>query len=46
VIAEAEGGCYADESNFAQLGQAVNARYILHGALQKTETGFSFQLKP
>jgi hypothetical protein len=45
VIAEGESGYYADEDNFVQLGTVANVRYILNGALQKTGTGFSLQLK-
>ncbi|MDR1221165.1 MAG: hypothetical protein LBK73_16395 [Treponema sp.] len=45
VIAEGETGYYADESNFVQLGAVANVRYILNGALQKTGSGFSLQLK-
>ena len=45
VIAEGESGYYADESNFVQLGTVANVQYILNGALQKTGTGFSLQLK-
>ncbi|MDR1230256.1 MAG: leucine-rich repeat domain-containing protein [Spirochaetaceae bacterium] len=45
VIAEGESGFYADESNFAQLGTVTNTRYMLNGALQKTGSGFSLQLK-
>jgi TolB-like protein len=45
VIAEGESGYYADENNFVQLGTVANVRYILNGVLQKTESGFSLQLK-
>jgi TolB-like protein len=45
VIAEGESGYYADASNFALLGTAANVQYILNGALQKTGSGFSLQLK-
>jgi TolB-like protein len=45
VIAEGESGYYADESNFVQLGTVANIQYILNGALQKTGSGFSLQLK-
>jgi TolB-like protein len=45
VIAEGESGLYADESNFVQLGTVANVAYILNGALQKTGSGFSLQLK-
>jgi hypothetical protein len=45
VIAEGESGYYADESNFVQLGTVTNTRYMLNGALQKTGSGFSLQLK-
>jgi TolB-like protein len=45
VIAERESGYYADESNFVQLGTVANVQYILNGALQKTGSGFSLQLK-
>ncbi|MDR1374989.1 MAG: leucine-rich repeat domain-containing protein, partial [Treponema sp.] len=45
VIAEGESGYYADESSFVQLGTVANVQYILNGALQKTGTGFSLQLK-
>ncbi|MDR1143334.1 MAG: leucine-rich repeat domain-containing protein [Spirochaetaceae bacterium] len=45
VIAEGESGYYADETNFVQLGNVANVRYILNGALQKTGSGFSLQLK-
>jgi hypothetical protein len=45
VIAEGESGYYADESNFVQLGTVANVQYVLNGALQKTGSGFSLQLK-
>jgi hypothetical protein len=45
VIAEGESGYYANESSFVQLGTLVNVQYILNGALQKTGSGFSLQLK-
>jgi TolB-like protein len=45
VIAEGESGYYANESSFVQLGTVANVQYILNGALQKTGTGFSLQLK-
>jgi hypothetical protein len=45
VIAEGEAGYYTDESNFVRLGTVVNVQYILNGALQKTASGFSLQLK-
>ncbi|MDR0586618.1 MAG: leucine-rich repeat protein [Treponema sp.] len=45
VIAEEESGYYADESNFVRLGTVANVQYILNGALQKTASGFSIQLK-
>jgi TolB-like protein len=45
VIAEGESGYYADENNFVKLGEVANVGYVLNGALQKTGTGFSLQLK-
>jgi hypothetical protein len=45
VIAEGESGYYADENNFVQLGKVADVQYILNGALQKTGSGFSLQLK-
>jgi hypothetical protein len=45
VIAEGESGVYADEGGFAQLGTVANAQYVMSGALQKTGSGFSLQLK-
>jgi TolB-like protein len=45
VIAEGESGYYANESNFVQLGTVTNVQYVLNGALQKTGSGFSLQLK-
>ncbi|MDR0683777.1 MAG: leucine-rich repeat domain-containing protein [Spirochaetaceae bacterium] len=45
VIAEGESGFYENESNFVQLGTVANVRYILNGALQKTGSGFSLQIK-
>ena len=45
VIAEGESGYYTDESNFVQLGAVANVQYVLNGALQKTGSGFSLQLK-
>jgi TolB-like protein len=45
VIAEGESGVYANESGFVQLGTVANVQYILNGALQKTGSGFSLQLK-
>ena len=45
VIAEGESGFYENENNFVQLGTVANVQYILNGALQKTGSGFSLQLK-
>jgi len=45
IIAEGESGYYADENNFAQLGQLANVRYIMNGSVQKTGTGFVLQLR-
>ncbi|MDR2052621.1 MAG: leucine-rich repeat domain-containing protein [Treponema sp.] len=45
VIAEGESGYYTDESGFVQLGTVAKVQYILNGALQKTGSGFSLQLK-
>ncbi|MDR2211166.1 MAG: leucine-rich repeat domain-containing protein [Spirochaetaceae bacterium] len=45
VIAEGESGYYTDENNFVQLGTVANVQYVLNGALQKTGSGFSLQLK-
>jgi TolB-like protein len=45
VIAEGESGYYTNESNFVQLGTVANVQYVLTGALQKTGSGFSLQLK-
>jgi hypothetical protein len=45
IIAEGESGAYADESGFVQLGTVANVQYVLNGALQKTGSGFSLQLK-
>jgi TolB-like protein len=45
VIAEGESGYYAEETNFVQLGNVANVQYILNGALQKIDSGFSLQLK-
>jgi TolB-like protein len=44
VMAEGESGFY-DESNFVQFGAVHNVQYVLNGALQKTGSGFSLQLK-
>jgi hypothetical protein len=45
VIAEGESGFYENENNFVQLGTVANVQYVLNGALQKTGSGFSLQLK-
>ena len=45
VIAEGESGVYENESGFVQLGAVANVQYVLNGALQKTGSGFSLQLK-
>jgi TolB-like protein len=45
VIAEGESGVYTDESGFAQLGSVANVQYVMSGALQKTGSGFSLQIK-
>jgi len=45
IIAEGESGYYADENNFAQLGQLANVRYIMNGSVQKTGSGFVLQLR-
>ena len=45
IIAEGESGYYADENNFAQLGQQADVKYIMNGSIQKTGSGFQLQLR-
>ncbi|MDR0377041.1 MAG: leucine-rich repeat domain-containing protein [Spirochaetaceae bacterium] len=45
VLAGGERGFYENENNFIQLGSAANVQYVLNGALQKTGSGFSLELK-